>query len=358
MFRKILLLITLISLSGVVAVYALPLSIEPAVWKSPLSQSAKISQGPKDTLDCSNPSKWSHCSGQWNICAVDLKVETGTAILAPTDGSVVRTGFDPSGGGNFMVVEHDGQASLYLHLSKFVVSSGPVAQGQVIACSGTGGTGPHLHFSAMANSSLRSCISIIGIDGNTNLSIGQTFSSNNQIQGNNPCSPLVTITPQPTLPPSGDPPDSPTLQNPAKNTTILQEMPVTFEWESATNATQYLLEYSGGPYGTLHSGWQLTTEYRVGTMWSGTYNWRVKARNSAGESAWSAFQTFTISEQTPTAQLLPTGTATSLLQTPAVPSLRNPINGNIYPQTQDIWFSWNYDSNADQYFLEYWGGTL
>jgi len=290
------------------------------------------------------------------MCAVDLKAGTGTAILAPADGKVVRTGFDSSGGGNFMVVEQDGRASLYLHLNKFVVSSGTVTQGQVIACSGTGGTGPHLHFSAMADTGLRSCVSMSGIDGNTSLSLGQTFSSSNQIVGTNPCSPSVTITPQPTLPPSGNPPNAPSLNSPSKDQAVSQETPITFEWGTSSNATQYLLEYSGGPYGTLNSGWQLATNYRVGTMWPGTYNWRSKARNSAGESAWSDTWTFTIQGPTQTPPPSPTKTTTPLPQSASAPSLRDPSNDASYPQSQDIWFAWNYVSNADQYYLEYWGG--
>ena len=124
-----------------------------------------------------------------------------------------------------MVVEHDSRASLYLHLNKFVVNSGDVTQGQVIACSGTGGTGPHLHFSAMADTSLHSCVSMSGIDGNTSLSIGQTFSSSNQIVGINPCSPSVTITPQPILPPSGTPPIVPSLNAPSKGQVVSKETP-------------------------------------------------------------------------------------------------------------------------------------
>jgi len=290
------------------------------------------------------------------MCAVDLKVGTGTVILAPAGGKVVRTGFDSSGGGNFMVVEHGDRVSLYLHLNKFVASSGDVTRGQVIACSGTGGTGPHLHFSAMADTGLRSCVSLSGIDGNTNLSLGQTLSSSNQIVGTNPCSPSVTITPQPTLPPSGNPPNVPSMNAPSKDQAVLQETPITFEWDTSSNATQYLIEYSGEPYGTLNSGWQLATNYRVGTMWPGTYNWRIKARNSAGESAWSDSWTFTIRGPTQTPPPTVTITNTPQPQAPSVPSLRDPANGRDYSQSQDIWFTWDYATNANQYYLEYWGG--
>ncbi len=352
------------------SVSARPLYSEPSSWKSPLANNIEISQGPATTLDCS--ASWSHCKGSWNMCAVDLKVGVGTPILAPDGGNVVRTGFDSSGGGNFLVLEHGGRSSLYLHLNKFIVKSGEVKQGDVIGCSGIGGTGPHLHFSAMTDKSLKSCIAMDGIDGNTNFSRGQTFSTSNQMNGDNPCTAPVVITPQPTLPPStGTPPASPQLISPENNQQRDQQTSVNFQWNFANGATQYLLEYSGGPYGTLQSGWQLGAGYSVGTMWPGSYTWRVKARNSAGESPWSEQRVFTIVEsQTPitttstaTNQVLIDSTSTVQVQNQVsdIPALRSPKNNAILSQSTDVWFEWEYAENASQYYLEYWGdpyGTL
>lgn len=261
---------------------------EPREWKSPLPFAAMITQGPGG--------HYSHNWGSWNLCAVDLAVDTGTPVLAPAAGRVVRTGFDKTGGGNFMVVEHDGRASLYLHLSQFVVSSGPVEQGRVIACSGIGGTGPHLHFSAMADASLQECISMVGIDGNTRLEAGNTFRSTNQIRGENPCTSPPKVTPAPTIPPSGQPPAAPSLRVPEDGARLSKDTPIAFEWNSVQGATQYYLEFWGGPYSTLNSGWQFSTLYAVGTLWPGTYFWRVRARNNAGISDWSPIWSFVIED--------------------------------------------------------------
>jgi hypothetical protein len=323
---------------------------EPNSWKSPLGYDAYITQGPCGTQDAT-----SHCSGAWNLCAVDLRAGLGTPILAPAEGGVSKTGFDGSGGGNYLVLEHGGRASLYIHLSGYAVSAGDrVSQGDLIAYSGKGGTGPHLHFTAMENTSLRSCISMVGIDSNTNLAYGQTFRSTNLPAGVLPPSPPPTIPPAPPVPPpSGSPPAAPALVTPGGSQTLPPSAEITFEWGSVSNATQYYIEYWGDPYGTLNSGWQFGASFRLGTMWPGNYSWRVKARNSAGEGDWSETRDFIIAESTAT----PVPTNTPQPQAPAAPSLREPAGGASLAQTADVWFSWHGAAGATQYYLEYWGGS-
>ncbi len=80
---------------------------------------------------------------------LDIAADTGTAIGAFADGTVVAVG-DSSSYGKYCIVSHTGgYESLYAHCSKITVSSGEkVSQGQKLAEVGETGiaTGPHLHF--------------------------------------------------------------------------------------------------------------------------------------------------------------------------------------------------------------------
>ena len=78
----------------------------------------------------------------------DIGVGEGTPLVAPFDGVVVAAEW-VSGYGNLLDIAHtDGRLSRMAHLSSWVVKSGPVRKGQLVAYSGqTGlGTGAHLHF--------------------------------------------------------------------------------------------------------------------------------------------------------------------------------------------------------------------
>ena len=81
----------------------------------------------------------------------------GTPVVAYKSGTVSYTGWDNSGGGNMVQIDHpDGTKSVYLHLQdgSFQVSPGDtVSQGQHIANVGSTGlsTGPHLDFRRMVN---------------------------------------------------------------------------------------------------------------------------------------------------------------------------------------------------------------
>jgi murein DD-endopeptidase MepM/ murein hydrolase activator NlpD len=83
---------------------------------------------------------------------VDFGAACGTPVLAAAPGTIVRAG-GAGGYGNQIVIDHGSMrgrqvATSYNHLSRFVVRSGPVRRGQLIAYSGTTGlsTGCHLHF--------------------------------------------------------------------------------------------------------------------------------------------------------------------------------------------------------------------
>jgi murein DD-endopeptidase MepM/ murein hydrolase activator NlpD len=83
---------------------------------------------------------------------VDLEAAEGTKILAFAKGRVIFAGAGNQASGNMVKVAHgpdDRLVTMYLHLSKILVSVGDIVQpGQVIGLAGQTGqvTGPHLHF--------------------------------------------------------------------------------------------------------------------------------------------------------------------------------------------------------------------
>ncbi len=81
---------------------------------------------------------------------VDIGVPTGTPVYAADSGTVVLSGYDEGGYGNWIAIQHnDGMGSIYGHLDERLVYAGQVvSRGQLIAYSGNSGhsTGPHLHF--------------------------------------------------------------------------------------------------------------------------------------------------------------------------------------------------------------------
>ena len=84
----------------------------------------------------------------------DFAVPTGTAVIAPGDGVVVKAVHHPLAG-NYIVIRHGRQyTTRFLHLSKFLVKQGDtVRRGQRIGLSGNTGrsTGPHLHYEFHVN---------------------------------------------------------------------------------------------------------------------------------------------------------------------------------------------------------------
>jgi len=81
---------------------------------------------------------------------IDLAAPYGTPILAADSGQVIWTGWDWSGLGWAVKINHGHYiATIYGHLERFIVRVGQnVSQGQVIGYEGSTGasTGPHLHF--------------------------------------------------------------------------------------------------------------------------------------------------------------------------------------------------------------------
>ncbi|MDY3225237.1 MAG: peptidoglycan DD-metalloendopeptidase family protein [Candidatus Faecousia sp.] len=81
---------------------------------------------------------------------IDMSCAQGTPIYATRAGVVTSASYQAGGAGNYVSINHlDGFASIYMHMTHYVVSPGQnVSQGQLIGYVGSTGlsTGPHLHF--------------------------------------------------------------------------------------------------------------------------------------------------------------------------------------------------------------------
>lgn len=81
---------------------------------------------------------------------IDIARSVGTPIAAADGGYVSAAGWDNTGYGYMIIINHgNGFSTLYGHLSQYYVEPGQaVARGQIIAAMGSTGhsTGPHLHF--------------------------------------------------------------------------------------------------------------------------------------------------------------------------------------------------------------------
>ena len=85
---------------------------------------------------------------------IDLGAAEGTPIYATRTGRVSIASYSNSAG-NYVSINHgDGFSSIYMHMTRYVVSSGQaVSAGQLIGYVGSTGisTGPHLHFGISLN---------------------------------------------------------------------------------------------------------------------------------------------------------------------------------------------------------------
>jgi murein DD-endopeptidase MepM/ murein hydrolase activator NlpD len=94
--------------------------------------------------------------GYWRLHAgIDFAANCGTPVHAAAAGDVIMANPESTTGGygNQLVIDHGlhrgvGLTTTYNHLTRFVVTGGHVARGQLVAYSGTTGTstGCHLHF--------------------------------------------------------------------------------------------------------------------------------------------------------------------------------------------------------------------
>lgn len=94
-------------------------------------------------------------SGVWKMhYGVDLAGPQGTPIYAAKSGQVAIASYNGSAGYHVELIHEGGWASVYMHMTHYVVSVGDyVSQGQVIGYMGStgGSTGSHLHFGISYN---------------------------------------------------------------------------------------------------------------------------------------------------------------------------------------------------------------
>lgn len=94
----------------------------------------------------------------WYHMALDIANPSMPAIIAADSGTVIYAGWNNTGYGNMVMIDHgNGYRSLYGHMSAILVSPGQrVSQGQQIGVMGTTGrsTGTHLHFEIRSGETL------------------------------------------------------------------------------------------------------------------------------------------------------------------------------------------------------------
>lgn len=98
--------------------------------------------------------------------AIDIAAGVGDAVYASDSGTVVYAGWNDSGYGNLVVIDHgNGYETLYAHLSQVYVSCGQgVYRGGVIGAAGNTGRsfGSHLHFEVRLNGGFVNPWSVLG----------------------------------------------------------------------------------------------------------------------------------------------------------------------------------------------------
>ena len=81
---------------------------------------------------------------------IDMAAAQGTPVYATRSGVVTDAKYQAGGAGYYVWISHgDGYSSVYMHMTRFIVSEGEYVQaGQIIGYVGStgGSTGPHLHF--------------------------------------------------------------------------------------------------------------------------------------------------------------------------------------------------------------------
>ena len=123
--------------------------------------------------------------------------------------------------------------------------------------------------------------------------------------------------------PTTNPSTSPVPIWPEDNTNFPRDTSLSLVWEDTGGASEYLIDFSG-----ITQTWQIGSVYPLGSLASGTYIWKVKARNSNGESAWSDSQTLIIDNGS--------SDTASPITAPFSDGMENGYNG------------WNPSSNWDQ----------
>lgn len=105
----------------------------------------------RSPLDGNPPITNEHGNAGWGFfgkhAGIDYGVAVGTPVYAPDNGTI-RYAVGSSDGGNMLEIAIGSYWHRFLHLQRFVRTSGTVKKGELIAYSGATGnvTGPHLHW--------------------------------------------------------------------------------------------------------------------------------------------------------------------------------------------------------------------
>jgi len=86
-------------------------------------------------------------------------------------------------------------------------------------------------------------------------------------------------------------PGAPVLVSPENNASLPADATFNLAWQNTSGATQYQLQITQGGVEFLLTPWNSQTFWQMNGMAAGSYSWRVKARNTNGESGWSSART-------------------------------------------------------------------
>lgn len=108
---------------------------------------------------------------------------------------------------------------------------------------------------------------------------------------------------------------------------------VTFSWNSVISATEYQIQIGDASFNFLkHDYTSTTTSTSYTFVEGGTYYWRVRAKNSAFNGAWSAMRSITIQARSAPTPISPEDNAT--VQNPFVTLTWQPVAGVTQYQLQ------------------------
>ena len=95
----------------------------------------------------------------------------------------------------------------------------------------------------------------------------------------------------------GSKPPAPNLLSPADDEHVAYGTTPNFTWDASTGATEYYFEYSDTNSfdpSLGNSAWINAKNFSTASLTSGTYYWRVQAKNAVGVSSWSTVRTLIV----------------------------------------------------------------
>ncbi|HBC46975.1 MAG TPA: hypothetical protein DCZ43_08015, partial [candidate division Zixibacteria bacterium] len=143
------------------------------------------------------------------------------------------------------------------------------------------------------------------------------------------------------LRPTSSPPGTPVLLSPANNSIFNDSLALNFDWNNSSGATGYVIEIANDENFTSYfqvDSSLTASNYRNSTSFhTGTFYWRVTARNGSIFSGRSSVWQFTI-------QIAP--------PLPSTPTLLAPANGSNFNDSLAFNFDWSNSTNATGYVFE------